>query len=644
MIYISLSRIKKAVINPKAAFAYLKNYLEGKFLKLFSKKKVILEKELSRDILKNLENHFINRKEPKFFNKELLKEWSGQDFIADNARRICSQEFGFLGMNPKKLQIINWHQDIKSGHTWPNLFYLDLREDLINSYNKGWDIKMVWEMSRFQYLVPLSLGFYKTGEEKYLNKWQEFVLDWIEKNPVYYGPNWINAMEAAIRACNWIFSFEIINLKLKESNLEFKKEFFAKFLSSLIEHGRFIYGNLEYAPVRSNHYLSDLAGLVYLGTMFPEFKESQKWLEKGFKGLEKEIQYQVYSDGVDYELSVPYHRFVTEIFLWTGWLCKINNKKFDSQFWEKLKKMIEFSKWYIKPNGLAPQIGDNDNGRFHLVWENFYQEEQNNHFGLFRLYNQVLGKNDEENIYHGSKSFPEAGFYIMKDKGFYLITGRHKCCYVKGGSHVHNDILSFELSFLGEDFIIDPGTYAYTADFKERNKFRSTQMHNTTMIDQQEQNDFFQDPFYINQQSEFKINRWEINDKEYILETEHNGYEKLKCPVVHNRLFVYNREDQSLQIEDKFRGRGDHELEWNFHFAPNIKIWVKEDRADNKEIILTSNKGSIILSVPKILNCVIIEDEYSPSYGIKKPTKAIRLKGFLKQGFVKRYKFLFRIL
>jgi hypothetical protein len=169
-------------------------------------------------------------------------------------------------------------------------------------------------------------------------------------------------------------------------------------------------------------------------------------------------------------------------------------------------------------------------------------------------------------------------------------------------------------------------------------------MHNTTMIDQQEQNDFFQDPFYINQQAELKINRWEINDKEYILEAGHNGYEKLKCPVIHNRLFVYNREDQSLQIEDKFRGRGDHELEWNFHFALNIKIWVKEERADNKEIILTSNKGSIILSVPKILNCVIIEDEYSPSYGIKKPTKAIRLKGFLKQGFVKRYKFLFRIL
>ncbi len=643
MIYISLSRIKKAIVNPRAALDYFQKYLKGRFLKLFSKKKIILGKELTGDIFNNLEDHFYNRKEPNFFNKELIKEWSQQDFITDNLTKIYNQEFGFLGMNPKKIQTINWHQDIKTGYIWPNLFYLDLREKIINFYNKGRDIKMVWEMSRFQYLTTLALGFYKTNEEKYFNKWQGFIIDWIEQNPVYYGPNWLNAMEVAIRICNWIFSFEIINLKLKESNLRFKKEFLIKFLSSLIEHGKFIYGNLEYAPVRSNHYLSDLAGLIYLGIIFPELKESQKWLKRGLKGLEEEMQHQVYNDGVDYELSIPYHRFVTEIFLWTGWLCKINNQKLDSVFWDRLEKMVEFSKWYIKPNNLAPQIGDNDNGRLHIIFEDFYQEEQNNHFALLKLYNYVFDKKDKEDDFYGGKSFTKAGFYIIKEQGFYFITGRHKCCYGKGGSHVHNDILSFELSFFGEDFVIDPGTYTYTANLKERNRFRSTQMHNTIMIDQQEQNDFPQDPFYINQQAEFKVNQWAVNNKEYLLEAEHNGYNKLRHPVIHNRLFVYNKKDKLFKIEDEFNGKGNNKLEWNFHLAPGVKIWIKKD-INNKEITLTSDKGSVILSAPKALDCAVIENEYSPSYGIKKPIKTLRFLGSLKQNSINRYKFSFHTL
>jgi len=644
MITINLGRIKKAFIHPKAAFSYFMGHIEGQFLRFTSKRKIDLKKEVSKRTYKNLKKHFIKRKEPRFFNAKFLEELTNQDFIIENADRICNNEFTFLGINPKVLKSIKWNQDIKSGHIWPNLFYLDLREKLVQSYNKGWDIKMVWELSRFQYAIPLALAFYKTGEEKYINKWQGLISDWIEKNPVYFGPNWINAMEVAIRACNWIFSWEIIAEKGKQNRgKKLEKEFLEKFLGSLIEHGKFILRNLEYAPIRSNHYLSDIVGLIYLGIMFPEFKESKKWLKKGLKALEEEMKFQVYNDGVDYELSIAYHRYVTELFLWAGRLCKENDINLSLEFWEKLKKMVEFSHYYTKPNGLAPQIGDTDDGRLHIVWEDFYHWDKRNHFALFNLYNYVFGKT-LENTEKSSKSFSQSGFYIMRDKDFYLITGRNKCCYGRGGSHIHNDILSFELSMLGNDFIVDPGTYVYTPDFKARNRFRKTRAHNTVMIDNQEQNPISKDPFYIEQTGELTVNQWEINKEKIVLEAEHNCYERLRCSVIHNRTFSFNKKERVLHIKDKFKGRGDHELEWNFHLSPEIKIWVKEDKAECKEAILIGNNGSLIFSVPKILNCVIIEDKVSPFYGVKIPAKTIRLTGFLKQGFPKEYEFSFKPL
>ena len=51
------------------------------------------------------------------------------------------------------------------------------------------------------------------------------------------------------------------------------------------------------------------------------------------------------------------------------------------------------------------------------------------------------------------------------------------------GNHAHNDILSFELAFDGNVLVTDPGTYVYTPLPDMRNRFRSTSMHNSLVID-----------------------------------------------------------------------------------------------------------------------------------------------------------------
>ncbi|NMB92548.1 MAG: hypothetical protein GYA31_02940 [Parcubacteria group bacterium] len=631
MIAITTSRIKKAISRPQEALKYIFNYFKGQWLRWK------LENRVLKFIFQSQKSkiNFEATKSGNFFtdNKDFLTEIANQDFIIPSANRILNNEIGFLGINPKIVKNINWHQDIKSGYIWSDDFYLNLREALIKEYNKGHDIKNVWELSRFHYLLPLALAYYQSGEEKYLIKWQNLILDWIKNNPVYYGPNWINAMEIAIRACNWIFSYKIIEKKIQDTKHRIQETFLKVFWDSLFEHGRFIYSNLEDAPYRSNHYLSDIVGLIYLGIFFRGNKDGAKWLQFGRQALEREMRHQVYSDGVDYELSISYHRYVTELFLWASWLLKLNNLNVSEDFWSKLEKMVKFIEAYTKPNGLAPQIGDSDDSRLHLVWEDFYQWEKRNHFAALKLYSLVNFVPDEQKkriaTLQELVSFTEAGWYIMRDKDFYLITGRHRACYGKSGSHIHNDLLSFELNLKGEDVIIDPGTYVYTPDLSQRNEFRGTAKHNVLIIDHREQEMLSADPFFTKQENDISVLDNSCNEDEIIFKAQLNFWQ---------RQFVWQKQNKSLIIIDKINDNQKHSLEWNFHLNQQIKTWVKDSLGEKREIILVGN-NSYLLSIPKELTCAIIEDEMALSYGRKVPAKTIKFTGFVDKNSCHEFEF-----
>jgi hypothetical protein len=169
-------------------------------------------------------------------------------------------------------------------------------------------------------------------------------------------------MDVAIRAVNWLWGYHFFC-----ASQSLTQESKLKLFKSLYLHGRHIVNNLEFGRIRGNHYLSDIAGLVYLGIFFHETKEGKKWLEKGLAALKEEMEFQVYPDGVDCEGSISYHRLVTELFLSTTLLCRKNGITFPQWYMNRLEKMIEFVMYYTKPDGTAPQIGDNDDGRLHIL-------------------------------------------------------------------------------------------------------------------------------------------------------------------------------------------------------------------------------------------------------------------------------------
>lgn len=472
--------------------------------------------------LSKILEHFKNRTVPEFFidlkqKNELVKleDLINKYVIIKEAEKICSHLFSFLGSQDIKLtEKIDWHYDFKTEKRWPLKYFAEI--DYMN-LDEPSDVKIPWELNRCQQFVTLGKAYWlKSFEdpeeaEKYSREFIEELESWIDANPPERGINWINSMEVGIRAVNWVWAWYFF----KDSPI-FTDEIKIKFFKSLLWHGKHILRNLEYyEELNSNHLLSDGVGLLYLGILFPEFKEAQKWKNKGLEIVFGEIEKQVYTDGVDYEKSISYHRLVIDILVHSVILCKLNNIKIPQTVLNRLEKMIEFIMYYTKPDGTVPLIGDADDGR--LV--KLEKQEVNGHRAhlstgavLFNRpdFKKFAGKFYEESFWLlgkegfykfnespeypkqlSTKSFPEGGFYVMHENDLFMFIDCGDVGMKGNGGHGHNDALSFELYAGDKTFITDSGCFCYTASPYWHFYFKSTRAHNTMVVDGEEKSEWF---------------------------------------------------------------------------------------------------------------------------------------------------------
>ncbi|PYS47459.1 MAG: hypothetical protein DMF68_15895, partial [Acidobacteria bacterium] len=351
-----------------------------------------------------------------------------------------------------------------------------------------------------------------------------------------------------------------------------------------------------------NHYLSDVVGLVWLGVMLPELEAAREWLEFGLRELSSEMDKQVTADGADYEASTGYHRLVLELFLYTFILCRENNVEIDEKYWKKLRAMLDYVCAYLRPDGRAPLIGDTDSGQVLPICKRaaddhayllalgavvfdeprFKRAAKKHSEGLLWILGEEgvrkfesLSDSQEDK---GSQGFAEAGTYIMRDGDLYLLFNASGSGVGGRGSHGHNDALSIEVSACGSSFITDPGTYIYSADLRERHRFRSVAYHSTVEFDGAEQNSTDQNmPFVIGNEAHPRVLKWETGEETDIVVAEHYGYKRLAQAVTHRRIVYFKKRDRCWVIEDTFMGEGEHELNFRFHFTETLEVSLRTE-------------------------------------------------------------------
>ena len=190
--------------------------------------------------------------------------------IKCQADELVVHKFSLLGTKISTGKEIHWQKDYKSNYIWEPIFYKDID---YRDYEKKYDIKVPWELSRFQHLVTLGQAYQFTSDEKYAKEFISQIQDWIDKNPIGYGVNWVCTMEVAIRAINWIRVYLLF-----AGSALLTDDFLVKFFRSLYMHGIHVRNNLEWnSGNTTNHYLADIVGLVFLGSFFSDTREGRKW-------------------------------------------------------------------------------------------------------------------------------------------------------------------------------------------------------------------------------------------------------------------------------------------------------------------------------------------------------------------------------
>lgn len=552
--------------------------------------------------------------------------------------------FGAFEFGPR----VEWLRDPASGLSWP----LDYHADLTLARFDGSDVRVLWELNRLGHLVALAQSYALTRDPRFVVEVMRQLREWREANPRGFGPNWACAMEVALRAMNLLVAFRLIAVapEFDESSLAFM-------LAIFDEHGEHIRRHLEFSHIAtSNHYLSDVAGLFWLGASLPELARARQWREWAWRELLAEMDKQVYDEGADVEASTGYQRFVTEIFLYSFILARANAIEIDARRFKRLRAMLEYVRAYIRPDGRAPLVGDADGGRaLHLserssaehsyllsIGAVFFDEprfhvEREAPPELFwtlgsegvRRYESLaasdVAPHARAKAVNESRAFERAGTYVLRALDLYLSLSASGAGLRGRGSHAHNDALSVEVSAGGASFIRDPGTYLYTADARERHNFRSTRYHSTVEIDGEEQSAIDESrPFIIGDESRPRLVRWESDEARDLVVAEHFGYARLASgAIVHRRAVLFDKRARLWLVEDALAGEGDHRFRFRFHFAPDVDVRARADAII--EACATIN-GTRLYIVPLGEPRLEAEVEHlwsSNDYGAKNPSKAL---------------------
>ena len=547
-------------------------------------------------------DHFRRRDRPRFFLafdqraavvRELRARWPpSEGATLDRANRILAGGFDLLGRTNLSFgRPIDWRLDPVSGKRTPLRHWR--RIQYLNPAVVG-DPKIIWELNRHQYLTTLGKAYWFAGDERYAEGCIAHLVAWIGANPPALGINWVSSLEVAFRAISWIWALHF----LKESP-SLTPEVFLQILKSLYLHGRHVETFLSTYSSPNTHLTGEALGLVYLGTLFPEFKRAARWRRTGWRILLGQLGRHVGPDGVYFERSTYYHRYTTDLYLHARILGELNGVHMSAWARAQLRALLDHLLYVTKPDGATPLLGDDDGGR--LVW---LDERAPNDFRpalatgavLYSRpdYRYVAGAPAEDTLWllgtegpqrfdrleatppaSTSRAFQVGGYFVMRDGWTpdtnYLVIdcGPHG---VLNCGHAHADALAFELVARGRSVLIDPGTHTYTGSLHWRSYFRSSAAHTTLTIDG-ESSSLPGGPFSWRHIARASLVTWTSRKRLDYFEGVHDGYARLPAPAVHRRSILFLKGDYWI-VRDTVVSDGEHGVELRFHLAPGIALQI----------------------------------------------------------------------
>ncbi len=290
---------------------------------------------------------------------------NGLERLVNRANLARAREaWGFIA-NPD-YRPIDWQLDFRSGRRWKGRRHSYGQRLPVDT---GADVKVPWELARLQHLPQLAFcailatagnpGF--SPAMHYQREISDQLLDFIATNPPRFGVNWMSAMDVAIRAANIALTLAL--LAGVGSDLDPAVESIV--LAALRDHAAHVFSHLDHSETgRNNHYLADLAGLLWAGWTMAPGNARDRWLYFAASELGNEIGVQFLPDGGNYEGSTGYHRLSSEMILFSVGVLRALGREVPVEMLATLRKAATLSRAITGADGTVVQIGDTDSGRF----------------------------------------------------------------------------------------------------------------------------------------------------------------------------------------------------------------------------------------------------------------------------------------
>ncbi len=550
---------------------------------------------------------------PSFTEREAIVEtmyrrFPGErDAIIASAEKSVAGRLDLLGFTDLDFgHPVDWHLNPLTGDRAPLVHWSKI--DPVAPIGKG-DLKVFWEVQRNMHFVTLGQAYWLTGDHRYVEAFVSQASSWIDANPVGMGVGWAASLDVSFRAIQWLWA-----LSLCADSRAVTREFVARLLKSLIEHGRHIEKYLSYYFSPNTHLTGEALGLFYLGMALPELRRAERWRKAGLRILLEQLPKHLRSDGVYFEQASYYQRYTVDFYTHLFAIIHTNGangialpRDEEQTLWRKLEKAFDHLMWIGRPDGSWPLIGDDDGGRLIKLAPrpcNDFRDTLAIGAAIFKRgdWKHVAGDAPSEMLWllgpegvarydrlqaasprEVSLAFETGGYFVMRDgwerdSSFVLIDcGRHGS--EMGLGHAHSDALAIELALRGATWLVDPATYVYGAEAEARDWFRSTRAHNTATVDGEDQSEP-STPFAWKTSANCNLIRFDDLGDCVIFEGSHEGYHRLRDPVTHIRSVVMLRKQSALIVSDRFAAGARHDYTIRYHFAPNCEACARDNRIE----------------------------------------------------------------
>jgi hypothetical protein len=563
--------------------------------------------------------------------------------------------FKFFAYNINVAEPINFHLDVSSGKSFPMTYSkkINMRSDAFGS------AKVVWEVNRLQFCLPMLLDYKRTKNVDILNRFVAITTDWDNQNPYLKGVNWYSNIEVNIRLINWYWCWLI----LADDETFLKGEDYKKFrddvwLPLIYKHCYYSYHNPSFYSSANNHLISEYAGLFIANCLW-KFTESEKWLKYAKAGLEKEIVLQHSPNGINKEEAAEYIQFITDFFLLSYVSGQHYGVEFSAVYNDHLRNITEYIYQFLDARDNFPKYGDEDDGRLILP----DGDTHSNNFVSILNTGSILFKNEQWKrpgaefdvktalltahcnglqvweklktvpLPHMPLFYPQEGHFYFKGatqagKEVYAHFDAADLGFLSIAAHGHADALSFFLNIDGFPFIVDPGTFTYHTHPEWRKYFISTAAHNTISINNANQAKQAGPTMWL-QHYTCKVLESKITAESQKVKASHNGYKKMG--VEHTRTMDYVVGEQKFILEDQLNITGvqDTVVKQFFHLHPKVQLTKREDALYELSRPGDVNEKILLHLDPTLQWTLVVADEnspagwYSPSFMAKQKGKVL---------------------